>query len=350
MSPKQDHPKIRELARQFGLDSRGNCAQRLNDHALQRVKEFTSLLAAESTGTLLQLVAGMLSVRVLFIGDDSDIPRYASEYAGVWPTLGAQLREEFIKSDTMGLLLAHPSPSRGERRNLAFVDARGDRAVRAYFTAWHEIAHLLLQPPQLSFAGFRRVTLDIAESKDPIESLVDQVAGQLAFYEPFVRPELERELGRTGRLTLDGISRIKDAVAPEASFSAAANALVRMMTDPYAFLVAEMRLKPREARSLNSDQLSLISPRPPEAKLRLASAFANDAAISAGFKIFRNMRVPASCIIARVHDPVVPQESCSGENQDNWESSGRHLPSLPIAVEARRFGNVVYAVVDCGSA
>lgn len=346
MSPKQDHPRIRELARQFGLDSRGNCAQRLNDHALQRVKEFTTLLAAETTGTLLQLVAGMLSVRVLFIADNNDILRYASEYAGVWPTLGAQLREEFTQSDTMGLLLAHPSPSRGECRNLAFVDARGGRAIRAYFTAWHEIAHLLLQPPQLSFAGFRRVTLDVAASKDPIESLVDQVAGQLAFYEPFVRPELECELARTGRLTLDGISRVKAVVAPEASFSAAANALVRMMKAPCAFLVAEMRLKPREARSLNSDQLSLISPAAPEAKLRLASAFANDAAIAVGFKIFRNMRVPASSIIARVHSAAL-QESCSRENQDEWESSGRHLPDLPITVETRRFGNVVYALVDC---
>jgi hypothetical protein len=347
MSTSNNDPKIRELARQFGLETRGNCRERLRDLALSKVRNFVEMLPVDSISTLLEVVAGLVSVRIQFIDTDDDIYRFGEDYKEEWPELVGQLKYDFIERDTLGLVLAHPAPKRGAHRNVAFVDARGDRQVRAYFTAWHEIAHLLLQPPQLAFAGFRRVSEELLSTKDPIESLVDEVAGDLAFYEPFVRPVMEQEIERIGGLTLDGIDRIRSAITPEASFLSAAYALVRMSGEPLAFLVANMQLKPTEARALRSPQLTLLNDPGPEKRLRVVTAYPNARASALGLKIFQHMRVPAKSIIAQAYEESSIRSIVGSEDQTEWESGGIHLSSLPLHVEARKFGTVVYALLTC---
>lgn len=346
MTPLRTDPKIRELAQELGLDWRGDCATRLREYAVAKVKEWTELLPVESANTLLELAASMLSLRLLYIDSDADLSRFAEEHGAAWPNLRAQLRAEFVDSDTMGFLLSHPSPSPGGLRYYAFIDRRGDRAVRAYFTAWHEVAHRLLQPEQLAFSGFRRVEGGSAVAKDPIEALVDQVAGELAFFAPLAKPEVARELDGAKRLTLDGVDRIRDAVAPEASFSATAHALVRLIKEPLSFVVAEERLKPTEERALASDQLQLIEGVPPEAKLRAGTIFSNDAAKAAGLRLFQNMRIPRQSVISAVYHGEASGTGARIEDQSDWESSGKHLPHLQIHVEARMFSPVVYALIS----
>lgn len=347
MTPSTTDPKIRQLARDLGVDPRGDCWKKLEDHALGKVREITQHLSAESTDTLLQLVAGMVSLRVLFIRDDDDVDKYAQKHGDRWPLLAPQLREDFIERDTLGLVMAHPSPNHTGHRNFAFIDARGDRSVQAYFTAWHEIAHLLLEPRQLSLSGLRRVSPEMTEQKDPVEALVDRVAGKLAFYEPFVKPALEAELARTGQLSLDGISRVRNEVAPEASFSAAAHALVRMMDEPMAFVVAKMRLKPTQARKLDSSQLAFLDDAAPEKKLRVATAFPNKRARDTKWQIFRHMRVPPDSAITDVYRDTGSGTVVQDEDQQLWETGGHHLPQLRLRVEARKFGDVVYALIRC---
>jgi hypothetical protein len=350
MSLSSNDPKIRALAQQLGLDTRGNCVKRLRDYAVAKVHGLVEALPVDSTETLLHLVAGIVSVKVLFIHSDEEARRFGEVYREEWPELAGQLRREFLQSDTLGLVLTHPAPKHGAHRNVAFIDARGDRHVRAYFTAWHEISHLLLEPDQLALAGFRRVDLSHARLKDPVEALVDQVAGELAFYDPFVRPAFESEVECVGTLTLDGVSRIAAAVAPEASFSSAAFALVRMAREPMAFLVADMRLKPTEARRLNSGQLTFLDARRPQEKLRVISVYPNDRATDAGFKIFQHFRVPPESVISRVYHEGLKGSGWAEENQATWESGGRYLGLLPLRVEARRFGSVVYALMSCRAA
>ncbi len=349
MTRRGSDPKLRELARQLGIDSRGDCAQLLREYAVARVRQWLESLPVNSTDRLLNLVAGLLSLRIVFLRDDADMRETASRLVTAWPRLEAQLRAEFVSADTLGLLLAHPAPELGAHRYYAFIDARGERAFQAYFTAWHEVAHLLLQPPQFSFAGFRRLTVSLGDSKDPLESLVDQVAGELAFFAPFAGPKLEKELDEVGLLTLDGISRIRSAVAPEGSFSSAAHALVRLTPRPAAFVVADLRLKPSEVRHSANAQLALIeNGTAPEPKLRAVSVFPNDAAKAAGFKIFRSMRVPGSSVIADAYMGQLEACVVRHENQQDWESGGVHLPHLPLRVEAARFGPVVYSLITIG--
>ena len=345
-SPATD-PKVRALARELNLDWRGDCAKRLRRFAVGKVRQWTEAIPVRSADTLLELAASMLSLRLLYIRSDDDLRRFAQEYGASWPHLGGLLQAEFLDSDTMGFLLAHPSPDAGAPRYFAFIDARGDRAIRAYFTAWHEVAHRLLQPPQLAFTGFRRLSVEPAAKKDPIEALVDQVAGELAFFAPFAEPEVARELAGESRITLEGVQRIRDAVAPEASFSATANALVRLVDHPLAFVVADERLKPTEARVVSSDQLQLVDMPAPAPKLRAVSVFSNESARVAGFRIFQNMRVPVDSAISDAYYGRVVGTVTRNENQEDWESSGKCLPELPLRIEARKFGPVVYALVSC---
>lgn len=346
MSPLHTDPKVRELAQELGLEWRGDCTTRLREYAVAKVKEWTGLLPVRSADTLLEMAASMLSLRLLYIDSDADLSRFAEEHRAAWPNLRAQLRAEFVDSDTMGFLLSHPAPSPGGPQYYAFIDRRGDRAVRAYFTAWHEVAHRLLQPQQLAFSGFRRVEGGSGVAKDPIEALVDQVAGELAFFAPLAKPEVARELEGAKRLTLNGVDRIRAAVAPEASFSATAFALVRLIKEPLSFVVAEERLKPTEERGLAGDQLHLIEAAPPEAKLRAATVFSNDAARAAGVKLFQNIRIPHCSVISAVYRGEISGIGTSMEDQGDWETSGKHLPNLRIHVEARVFGPVVYALIS----
>lgn len=348
MSHLHIDPKLRELAQQLGLDWRGDCATRLRGHAVGKVEAWTELLPVKSADTLLELAASMLSLKLLYIDTDADLSRFAEEHGTAWPNLRAQLRAEFVDSDTMGFLLSHPHPRPGAPRYYAFIDRRSDRGVRAYFTAWHEVAHRLLQPEQLAFSGFRRVEAGSAVAKDPIEALVDQVAGELAFFAPLARPEVARELDGAKRLTLDGVDRIREAVAPEASFSATAHALVRLINEPLSFVVAEERLKPTEQRALASNQLQLIPGAAPEAKLRAASVFSNDAAKAAGLRLFQNMRIPRESVISAVYYGPTSIPWSRIEDQGDWESAGKHLPHLQIHVEARLFSPVVYALISLG--
>jgi hypothetical protein len=115
-----------------------------------------------------------------------------------------------------------------------------------------------------------------------------------------------------------------------------------------AFVVADMHLKPLEARAVASSQLALIEGAVPEEKLRLVSVFPNEQATAAGFAMFRHMRVPAESAIAQVYSDSVLGSGFRGEDQNDWESGGYPLTSLALQIEARKYGSVVYALITCG--
>lgn len=348
MAKLGSHPKVRLRARDLGLNSRGDCLNRLRRHVLHKVEEWVSHVPVETSGGLLQVVSSFLSLRLVFIRDGTDLESLARDYRAFSPTLRYQLHSEFVRSHTLGYLLKHPDPGAGDLRFIAFIDGRGPRVSRAYFTAWHEVAHLLIQPPQLAFEGFRRVTEEVID-RDPIESVVDQIAGELAFYRPFVEPVVREEVGDDERLTLDAIARVRERSAPEASFSSTANATVRLYMKPAAFVVVRPELKRAEKRRLQSNQLSLpdaVLGSPPAPALRAVSVFANEAAREAGLEIYPNMRIPENSVLCQAYERQLSGSLVQVEAQGCWETSSTgNLSPLPIRIEAARFGPVVYGLV-----
>jgi hypothetical protein len=344
-------PQVVQLARSLDLTVRGDCVAEIERYVLSRVARIVagSPIRVDSLGMLMLLLEDALSVKIEYIDSDTDIQRLAEEFGRACRNLPAQLHEDFIAGESEGLLLALPEAQPWERQYLAVVDRRGEQGARAYFTSWHELAHVLTAPHQLTLAGLRRFQpAEHSKPKDPIEQLTDQVAGLLAFYEPLFRPVFEREVGNTP-LTFDAIERVRSVAAPTASFQATAMACVRLSPYPTLFLKVEPRLRAVEARQLRSPQLHfgmLDGFVPPEAKLRAIQCIPNEAAQNSGLRIFTNMRVPEQSVLMRVWESAFETEEAAVEDQSFWtaSSSGR-LPSLPISVRGIRRGRHVYGMV-----
>jgi hypothetical protein len=345
-----DHAVV-QLTRRLGLPTRGDCLPRLRHYALSQIKQTVGQWhdPIESLAMLLQVVAGRLSVCLKFIHTYEDVQQIAREQAAFSPTLGDILSSEFLRGTTEGLLIEHQNPQPGDRRYLAVIDARGERAARAYFTAWHELSHLLVLPPQLELKLFRRSPTPEQIKKDPLESVVDDITGLAAFYDPIFSPALERNVNLDGRMTFGAIARTIEAVAPGASLYAAAIAAVRVTKAPLCFLSAEPRFKPAESRQLKSPQSELglgLGEPPLIPKLRVVDIVANDKAREQGIGMHPNLRVPISSIIYKVFTENDGQELEADEDQSWWvTTSSGALPELALRVNALRRGGRAYGLI-----
>jgi hypothetical protein len=343
-------PKIVQLARDLHLDLRGDCARRITAFALDRVRSLLDGFECQNLDLLRLLLANRLRAKVEFILNDSDVGRIAAEHAAFHPLLLARLREEFLMDSTEGITLARESGDGKAYQFLAVVDARGYREVRAYFTAWHELVHLLIHPPQLTFPGFRRTQSEELRSKDPIESLVDSIAGHVGFYEPLYGPVLRRTVSEAGRVSFQALNAARIAAAPSASFFAAAVASMRLTTQPALLVSVEVRLKKSEARRAASGQFEIsLGINGPAPQLRVVSAVPSANGNSA-IQIFSGMRVPGHSVINAAFNSETDVTLEANENQDWWETSANGpLPSLALRVDAVRRGRFVYGLVTFAS-
>jgi hypothetical protein len=321
------HPKLRQLARNLHIPDNGDCLRELRDHAIATVHTMLTQWTVDTIEELRLLVADRLNVKLEFLHTDEDVERVASTYAHVTGHFRRLLRAEFLKSDTEGLLIDNPKPGKDGRDYLAIIDARGPRKTRAYFTAWHELAHLLLYPPrQLVLEGCRRTPTEDVKRKDPVESAVDHIAGLLAFWEPLFTPALHA----SEDLTFDAIERATTEVAPGASLYAASLAAIRSWSGPAAFLTAEIATK-KDGTSPS---------------LRVMTIIPNDRARNLECRVHKHMRVPATSALHRAFHDRFGRTHAALENQSWWEVSDRGpLPALDWHVQAVRRGPAVYGLL-----
>jgi hypothetical protein len=332
MTELMRHPKLRQIARDLELPASDDALRDLREHAVDRVRSMVEGWTLDTVEELRLRVADQLSIKLVFIYSDDDVHRIAVEFAQHklrYLPLPRLLEREFVTGDAEGLLLDNPSTIKGSRRYLAIVDARGSRAPRAYFTAWHELAHLLLCPPrQRVFDGFRRAPNETQRRKDPLESAVDHIAGLLAFWEPIFKPALITAAGND--LTFAAIEAATELVAPGASLYAASLAATRVWDEPAVFVTGE------EATKADGTGLAL----------RLQAIIPNDFARRLDIRVRRSMRVPIASAVWRAFYKTPDTECAANEDQALWEVTGRgNLPKLPWAVQAIRRGGAAYAIL-----
>lgn len=342
-------PKVVKLAKDLGLNWRGDCLSAIREHALAQIEAIkrNSPIEIGDLDTLRAMVADKFRVRLEFIREDADIERIASEHAGFHPLLRQRLLVEFVEGDTEGITLEREKWDARFFQYLAVVDARGERGVRAYFTAWHELAHLLVHPAQLPFPGFRRTPAAAARAKDPMESVVDHVAGRVAFHPPLFRPALDRAVAEQGSLSFEALEAARDAAAPTASLFATAMGSIQVVGTPALLVAAELALKAEERRFSRGPQQTLgFAADAVQEKLRVTTVVPNDLVAGSQLAIRRNMRVPADSVLARAHASEDDLLLGADEDQSWWETSrGGSLAALPIRVEAARRGRYVYGVI-----
>jgi len=195
---------------------------------------------------------------------------------------------------------------------------------RAYWNKFHELAHRLAEPPQ-KILPFRRESIT---KTDPVEKLIDTIAGNLAFHPKLFSPHIKRI--SNSAITFDNVDLVRNSFAPSASLLATTNAVVKIYNRPALAFKAALNKK------MNGDANSLA--------LRVSPQAHNILAREAGLILFRNMRVPLeSC----VYQTFLTGQSCiASENTKIWTtSSGHSLPNYNVTISAIKLNDIIYGVM-----
>jgi hypothetical protein len=237
------------------------------------------------------------------------------------------------------LVLRRNAGADSSDRYVAVIDCRGSKMARRFFTRWHEIAHRLTTHADggATEPGYR-------SEHDPIERMMDEIAGHVGFYEPIFAPAFRQASEGKMLLTFGTVEAIISGSFPAASFQATLFACARRLTTPVVYLEATLNHKKEVKRRLQTP--SMFGNAPPPGELRAVKVIPNKAAQEDGFTIPTNMRVPADSVIHRLFD-AEPQASGDGqEDLSQWESKGKGLDGRAVVVEGRKVADRVIAIVQ----
>jgi hypothetical protein len=322
-------PEVRAVAAQLGVPLRADPTKVIVERCVQKVSAWAAELGPPtSPQELLDIVCEKLRLRFELVEHDDDLAEIRQRYLAEKELAFINLDREFnATSDAVVIRLQHQR-AWSNVRYVAVIDGRGAKESRVWFSKWHEIAHLLAEP-QTKFV-FRRTQ---AFKREPVERLMDQIAGALAFYEPLFLPALRRANVDLARPTLRGLTEFAAVACPHASLQATLTATLRFIEVPAILIEAKPALKTAERGS------GVERPRA-QAKLRAVSAAHNPAALRSRIFVHRNMRVPRQSVIAKVFAGRMelefePQQECLSW----WESGGERLGQQPVVVEAMSAGD-----------
>ncbi len=285
-------------------------------------------------------------VKLVFeeVRNDNDLINIICKYLGLGEPIFATLKTGLDEKTFATLIERRKVDGNSRDRYVAVIDCRGPKAARRFFTRWHEIAHLLTLEGQLQLPLHRSTT-----DQSPTERLMDTIAGEIGFYDPFFQPILRDETDNESGLSFIVVERIRERFCPEASFKSTLNTCVKRFKMPTLVAEIGLGLKKEEERQIESPQLNLIPTIRPEPKLRVLSVLRNDVH-STGLKLHRNMQVPTASLLYRFffkHDEFDENEVNGIENLNIWRhSDGQALANLDVKMQARRFQDSVIVLIS----
>jgi hypothetical protein len=330
-------PQIHKLAKDLGIKIKleDDPVDAVLNFCEQRVKGMMAgLTDCENLSQMLDWIANKVGTGFEMIRTDEDLHNIRKKYLNRREMAFARLEEEF-SDDVFGVTfkLHHREP--WEPQYVSVIDCRGDKVARAYFTKWHEIAHLLTQTEQMRLV-FRR-THSSKSAGDPEERLMDIIAARFGFHPEFVHRSIDEDI------SFEAIEKLRERLCPEASYQSSMINLVKFWNSPCILLHAEMGL--RKADEARLAQGNLFFADKPQQVLRAVRVAPNDLARECGFAIYENMRVPERSVIYR----VFTGELIEGEAEEDlswWEaSSGKSLKPCYVKVYARWRMNMVEALI-----
>jgi hypothetical protein len=283
---------------------------------------------------MLEWVANRLGTSFITIHTDGDVRRVKQEYLERQEPGFIQLEEE-LAPHVFGLTIKLQHREPWEQEFVSIIDCRGEKAVRSYFTKWHELAHLLTLNGQRRLL-FKR-THAFVNGGDPEERLMDIIAGHFGFYPRIVQKFMNEEI------SFHAIGRLREQLCPEASSQSSLINFVRCWNHPCILLRVESALKKDEEAQLCQGSFAFLDA--PQPMLRAVQTSPNDLARKRRFTIHENMRVPERSIISRVFSRVMLYDEAE-ECLSWWEASnGACLPRCAVRVKARWSGQSVEALV-----
>ena len=314
--------EVTDLARQLDIDPNhavegllAFCDQRIRSfiHKFKNCDTFSDLLevCAQECGTRFEVID---SSRAL----DATVAKYLARNESAF----AILEQEFMRG-VLGITLRLQAPQPWELPFVSVIDMRGDRRHRAYFTKWHEIAHLLLLSDEKR-RSFRRTHVSESE-RDAEEELMDIVAGQCGFHPAIIVPHA------TQRISFLEIERLRLQLCPASSKQAARIGFTAAWPSPAVLM--ECKLATRYAD------------RQEQPVLRVISANANPAAKRVNLTFPRNISVPPRSVISHLLGRTGKSEETI-EDLGWWRTdSDEDLPTLPVRVNAFARNDAVDALI-----
>jgi hypothetical protein len=337
-----DHaPEITDLAAELGVG--GNppvegildfCRRRIDGWVVE-AGGVAGIEAVES------LVVQRLQMVFEEIRADEDFDRLTEVYArGKKEYVFAGMRTKFDDADNVtygALVQRRNATSDSPDRFVAVIDCRGSKLARRFFTRWHEIGHRLTTHADLPEPVYR-------SEHDPIERLMDEIAGHVGFYEPIFIPAYQQASNSKPHLEFGTVETIIKTAFPTASFQATLFACARRLPTPVIYLEAALAYKKEVKRRLETSSLFGDEPEPGE--FRAVKVIPNKAAQQERFTIPTNMRVPVNSVIHRQFEAITQTDSNGQENLSHWESKGKPLEGRAVVVEARKVSDRVIAIVQ----
>jgi hypothetical protein len=339
-------PAILDLAKELGV-SASTPTDGILDYCRHRIDRWV----AEAGGvTNIEVLESLVSQRLQMVfeeirtGDDFD--RLKDVYArGKKDFVFAAMRTKFDDGDnpTYGALIQRRNVAAdAPDRFVAVIDCRGKKLARRFFTRWHEIAHRLT-----THADGGETEPGYRSEHDPIERLMDDIAGHIGFYEPLFAPAFHQANGGNLLLKFDTVESVQRSRFPAASFQSTLFACIRRMQTPVIYLEAALAHKKDVKREIEDDSPRLFAaPPPPPGELRAVKINPNKAAQQQKFTIPANMRVPAGSVIDRLFETETIADATGLENLSHWESRGKSLERRAVVVEARKVPDRVIAIVQ----
>jgi hypothetical protein len=335
--------EISDLAGRLGVGG-GAPVDRILDHCRRRIDGWV----AEAGGVtdidaLESLVTRRLQMVFEEIRSDEDFNRLTEVYARQKKDpVFATVRLKFDDADnpTFGALLKRRNVADDATdRYVAVIDCRGNKLARRFFTRWHEIAHRLT-----THADGGDTEPGYRSEHDPIERLMDEIAGHVGFYGPIFDPAYRQASQGKRHLRFGTIQGIIDTAFPSASFQATLFACSRRLPTPVVYLEAILAHKKEVKRRMATP--SLFDEEPPPGELRAVKVIPNNAAQGDGFFIPTNMRIPEGSVIHGLFDAEPMTDGEGQECLSQWESQGKSLPKRAVVVEGRKVGDRVIAIVQ----
>lgn len=339
-----DHaPEIIDLAGELGVGA-GAPVEGILDHCRRRIDGWVSEAGGVTDIEALEVLV-MKRLQMVFeeIRTDEDFDRLTQVYARekreyVFATMRSKFDDE--ANPTYGaLVLRRNATSDSPDRYVAVIDCRGSKLARRFFTRWHEIAHRLTTHADggATEPGYR-------SEHDPIERMMDEIAGHVGFYEPIFDPAFRQASEGKPLLTFGTVETIISESFPTASFQATLFACARRVTTPVVYLEAALAHKKEVKRRLQTP--SMFGDDPPPGQLRAVKVIPNKEAQTEGFTIPTNMQVPPGTVIHRLFDAEPQSSDDAKEDLSQWESKGKSLEARAVVVEGRKVADRVIAIVQ----
>jgi hypothetical protein len=337
MAALSESVQVYQLARDLGI--RVSKPNELIPSMMQYCEQQISQLMqgqpdCETLTELLGWVANRLGTSFIMIHSDEDLQRTKQEYLERRELGFVQLEDE-LAPHVFGLTIELQNRESWEPEFVSIIDCRGEKAMRSYFTKWHELAHLLTLTRQKRLV-FKRTHVSV-NGNDPEERLMDIIAGHFGFY-----PQIARK-SMNGEISFNAIERLREQLCPEASLQSSLINFVRCWNHPCILLRAEPALKKDEEAQLCQGRFDFLDA--PQPALRVVQVSPNDLARERRFTIHKHMRVPEHSIISWVFSGTVLYDEAE-ECLSWWETSnGTRLPRCVVRVKARRCSQCVEALV-----